>query len=124
MLGSTRWRRQSEQLADCAIRFSNRIPVIARTRKIRIRKRNPPMRRTTQHIPRRRLTIHSKEKSRLRIHVGVSPAIEDDSRDVPPRIESAGREHVGHLLAKRFLVLSERRAEQLRASLSALLSYS
>src|SRR5437762_13394447 len=122
MLGSTRWRRQSEQLADCAIRFSNRIPVIARTRKIRIRKRNPPMRRTTQHIPRRRLAVRAEEKSRLRIHVRVSPAIEDDSRDVSARIESAGREHVGHLFAECSLVLCEGSAEQLRASSAALLS--
>jgi hypothetical protein len=51
MVGSTRWRQHSEQLADCAIRFSNRIPVIARTSEIRVRKCDPPVRTTAQHIP-------------------------------------------------------------------------
>src|SRR3954467_1581072 len=97
--------------------------MIARTRKIRIRKRNPPVRLIPQHVPRRRLTIHAKEKSRLRIHVSVTPTIENDSRDVFPRIEATGREHVGHLLAECSLVLREGSAEQLRASSAPLLSY-
>ena len=91
--------------------------MIARTREIRIRKRNPTVRLIPQDIPRRRLAVHAKEKTRLRIYVRVSPAIEDDSRDVPARIESAGRKHVGQLLAERSLILRERSAEQLRSPL-------
>ena len=89
--------------------------MIARTRQIRVRKRNPPVRVIPQDIPRRRLTVDAEKEPRLRIHVSVSPAIQNYSRDVPARIESAGREHVGQLLAERFLVLGERSAEQLRA---------
>src|SRR5437016_2487178 len=95
--------------------------MIARAREIRIRKGNPPVRLIPQNIPRRRLAINAEKESRLRIHVGVSPAIENDSRDVPPRIEAARREHVAELLAERALVLRERSAEQLRASSAALL---
>src|SRR4051812_42928824 len=97
--------------------------MIAGSREIRIRKRNPPMRRTAQHIPRRRLSVDAEEESRLRIDVRVTPTIENDSRDVFPRIDAAGREHVGHLLAECSLVLRERSAEQLRASSAPLLSY-
>jgi hypothetical protein len=71
MVGSTRWRQHSEQLADCAIRFSNRIPVIARTSEIRVRKCDPPVRTTAQHIPRRRLAVDAEKESRLRIHTRV-----------------------------------------------------
>jgi hypothetical protein len=97
--------------------------MIARTRKIRIRKSNPTVRLIPQNIPRRRLSIRAEEESRLRIHVRVSPAIENYSRDISARIESAGREHVAELLAERALVLREGSAEQLRASSAALLSY-
>jgi len=51
----------------------------------------------------------------------VTPAIENDPGDVAPRIEAARREHVGHLLVERSLVLRERSAEQLRALSASLL---
>src|SRR5438552_3854834 len=97
--------------------------MIAGAGEIRIRKRDPTVRLIPQHIPRRRLAVRAEEKSRLRIHVRVSPAIEDDSRDVPARIKPAGREHVGHLLAERPLILRERSAEQFHTALCALLGY-
>ena len=74
-----------------------------------------------QHIPRRRLAAHAEEEARLRIHVRVTPAIQDDPRDVATRIEAAGREHVGELLAERALVLRERCPQELRAPLRTLL---
>src|SRR5439155_12371599 len=95
--------------------------MIAGSSKIRIRKRDPTVRTIPQDVPRRRLAIDTEEKPRLRIHVRVTPAIENDAGDVPARIESAGREHVGELLAKCALVLRERRAEQLRACPAPLL---
>jgi hypothetical protein len=73
--------------------------MIAGTGKIRIRESNPTMRMIAQNIPRRRLAVGAEEKPRLRIHVRMAPAIQNDSRDVPARIESARREHVGHLFA-------------------------
>src|SRR5256714_9956969 len=97
--------------------------MIARPREIRIRKGDPAMRLIPQHIPWRQLTVRAEEKSRLRIHVRVSPAIENDSRDVPARIESGGREHVAELLGDRALVLRERSAEQFHTALCALLGY-
>src|SRR5215212_8776147 len=97
--------------------------MIARTSEIGIRKRNPTMRLIAQNIPRCRLAIDAEEEPRLRIHVRMSPAIENDSRDVPARIESSRREHVTHLLAERPLVLREGSAEELRTTPRALLSY-
>src|SRR6266481_2193243 len=95
--------------------------MIRRARKIGIRKRDPTMRLIPEHIPRRRLAIRAEKESRLRIHVRVSPPIENNSRDVSARIESSRRKHVAELLAERALVLRERSAEQLRAPLRALL---
>ena len=95
--------------------------MIAGPCKIRIRKRDPPVWTIPQDVPRRRHAVGAEEKPRLRIHVRMTPAIENDAGDVAARIESAGREHVGELLAERALVLRERRAEQLRASPAPLL---
>src|SRR5881296_2239535 len=94
--------------------------MIAGPGEIRIRKRDPAVRPIPQNIPLRRLAIRPKEKPGLGIHVRVAPAIENDAGDVSARIESAGGEHVGELLAERALVLRERGAEQLRASPAAL----
>src|SRR5204862_3464480 len=112
---------RNRELLNRAIRFTNRVPMVAGPGKVGIRKRDPPVRPIPQDIPRRRLAIDPEEKPRLRIHVRVTPAIENDAGDVPARIESPGREHVGELLAECALVLGERRAEQLRAPPAALL---
>src|SRR6266436_1050326 len=99
------------QLFHGSIGFANRVPMIAGPSEVRIRKRDPPVRTIPQDVPRRRLAIDAEKESRLRIHVRVAPAIENDAGDVPARIEPAGREHVGELLAERALVLRERGAE-------------
>ena len=111
-----------DQLLHRPIRLANRIPVIPRAGEIRIRKRNPPVRLTAQHIPRRRLAVDAEEEARLRIHVRVAPPIQNDPRDVSARIEPAGREHVAELLAEGALVLRERSPEQLRAPSAPLLA--
>src|SRR5712691_9748691 len=99
MVETSRWLDFYE-LHHRAIRLADRITMIRRARKIGIRKRNPSMRTPAQDVPRRRLAVRAKKESRLRIHVRVAPAIENDSRDVSARIESAGREHVVQLLAE------------------------
>ena len=119
---SNSWLRAGE-LLHRAIGFTDGIPVIAGPGEIRIRKRNPTVGLVPEDIPRRRLAVQPEEEARLRIHVRMAPAIEDDSRDVSARVESARREHVAHLLAERPLVLREGSAEQFCASLGALLSY-
>src|SRR5438874_2649171 len=97
--------------------------MIARTSEVSIGKRNSAVRVIAQDLPRRRLAINAEKEPRLRIHVRVSPAIENDPGDVPPRIEATGREHVPELLAECALVLRERSAEQLHAASASLLSY-
>ena len=86
--------------------------MIAGPSKIRVGKRDPTVRTIPQDVPRRRLAVAPEEEPRLRVHVRVTPAIENDAGDVPARIEAAGREHVGELLAESALVLRERGAEQ------------
>src|ERR1700704_1790458 len=95
--------------------------MITRAGEIGIRKSDPTMRTIPQDIPRRRVAVDADEETGLWIHVRVTPAIQNYSRDVPARIEPARREHVAHLLAERALVLRERSADHLRAALSALL---
>src|ERR1700733_11500760 len=92
------------QLSHRPMRFQNRKPMIHRSRQIRVRKRNPPKRCTPQRLARRRLPIFPKEKSRLRIAVRMPPAIQNNSRDVPLRIESRPAKHEIHLLANPLLV--------------------
>src|SRR5260370_35927619 len=95
--------------------------MIAGPSKIRVRKRDPTVRMIPQDVPRRRHAIGAEEKPRLRIHVRVTPAIENDAGDVTARIEYGGREHVGELRPERALVMRERRPEQLRAAPAPLL---
>ena len=95
--------------------------MIHRAGQVGVRERDATMRRVAQHIPRRRLAAHAEEETRLRVHVRVTPAIQDDPRDVATRIEPARREHVGELLPERALVLRERRPQELRPPLRPLL---
>src|SRR2546423_15536152 len=105
-------RSSTKELLNRAICFADGVAMVTGAGKVRVRKRNPPVRLIPQDVPRRRLAVSAEEKARLRIHVRMPPAIENDSRDVPPRIEPAGREHVTELLAERALVLRERSTEQ------------
>ena len=65
--------------------------MVAGPGKIRVGKRDPAVRPIPQDIPRRGLAIHPEEKPRLRIHIRVAPAIQNDSGDVSARVEAAGR---------------------------------
>src|SRR5712692_3272913 len=120
MVEASGWLDSCE-LLHRAIRLADRVTMIRRTRKIGIRKRDSSVRTPAQDVPRRRLAVDAEKEPWLRVHVGVSPPIENDSGDVSPRIEPAGREHVGQLLAERSLVLGERSVEQLCTPLRALL---
>jgi len=73
--------------------------VIHCAREIRVRKRYSPVRSVAQDVTRCRLAVDAEKEARLRIHVGVSPAIEYDPRNVPARIEAARGEHVIELFA-------------------------
>ena len=81
--------------------------MIHRSRKIGICKRDPAMSPVAQDVSRRGLAVRAEEKAGLRIDVGMAPAIENDARDVAPRVEAAWGEHVAELLAEDALVLRE-----------------
>src|SRR4030095_8957360 len=97
-------------LFDCAFCLTDGVSMVHRAGKIGVRKCNATVRATTQDVTRGGLAVHAKEKPWLRIHVRVTPPIQDDPGNIAPRLEAARREHVGELLAKRALVLRERRA--------------
>src|ERR1051326_1397160 len=110
------------ELRDGAVRFANRVPMIHRTGQIGVRERNAAMRSVAQHVARGRPAVRPKEETRLRIHVGMTPAVENDAGDIAPRIEAAGGKHVAELGAKGALVARERCAQELRATAAALLA--
>jgi hypothetical protein len=68
--------------------------VIARPCKIRIRESYSTVWTIAQDVPRRRLAIDAEEEPRLRIHVRVPPAIENDPRDASARGPSDGADLV------------------------------
>src|SRR5262249_9208363 len=72
-------------------------------------------------VARGRLAIAAKVESGLRIHVRMTPTIQDDARDVLGRIEAGAAEQPHHLLADLPLVFLEAGGEQLGAAANALL---
>src|SRR5450756_3156292 len=70
-------RLGSDQLLHGAIRFADGVTVIRCAGEIGIRKSNATVRSIAQDVARRWLTVEPEEEPRLRIHVGVTPAIEN-----------------------------------------------
>src|SRR5450759_3956196 len=71
-------RLGSDQLLHGAIRFADGVAVIRCAGEIGIRKSNATVRSIAQDVARRRLAVDAEEEPRLRIHIGVTPAIEND----------------------------------------------
>jgi len=84
--------------------------------KVGVSKCNTPKGRTAQDFASGRLATQAKEEPRLRTQIGVSPAIQDDSCNVPARVEAASSEHLAELLTNLFFVVSERGSQQLSAA--------
>ncbi len=61
----------------------------------------------TEDVARGGLAVFAKKESWLRVEIGVSPAIKNDSGDVSLRVESRAREHVSKLVANLLLILFE-----------------
>ncbi len=58
--------------------------MVHRPSQIGVGKSDPAERRLAQDFSSGGLAASAKEESRLRAQIGVTPAIQDDSRDVPP----------------------------------------
>jgi len=71
-------------LTNRPVRLQNRVTMIHGAGQIRIRKGDAPKRRAAQNLAGRGLSIASKEKSRLRIQIRVSPAIQNDRGKMRP----------------------------------------
>src|SRR6266849_1150028 len=74
-----------------------------------------------QNLARCGFSAIAKEKTWLRVEVCVPPAVQDDSRDVPPRIEPGAREHIGKLLTNLPLVFTERGTQHLSSAAVSLI---
>src|SRR3954469_3522400 len=90
--------------------------MIHRAGKIGIRESNAPKWSAPQHFSWRRLSIFTKKEARLRIHVGVAPAIQNDSGDVALGIKTSPAKHRCELVADPLFVIAKRSAEHLCAS--------
>src|ERR1700676_3828115 len=66
-------------------------------------------------------SVAAKEKSWLRIQIGVAPAIQNNCSNVALRIKSGGRKHFVKLFAGALLVFAERNAQHFRAAVPSLL---
>ena len=62
--------------------------MIAGTGEIRIRESDSTMRAVAENIAQRGLAVDAKKESRLRIHIRVAPAVQNDPGDIPTRIEA------------------------------------
>src|SRR5687768_5219347 len=112
----------ADELLHGSICFADRVAVIHCAGKIGVRKSDSTVGAVAQDVARRGLAVDAEEEAGLRIHVRVTPAVEDDPGDVSTRIEAPRREHVAELLPERALVLRERRTQELSASAAALLA--
>src|ERR1700721_2108857 len=84
------WEPSSERecLLHCAMRLGDRSAVIHNPRKIRVGEGDASKRMVAHQFRGRGLAILAKEKSRLRRKIRMSPAVQNDSRNVAPSIES------------------------------------
>jgi|ERR1700691_3018900 len=105
-----------EQLADCSLCFEYGVTMIHGSCQIGISKCNTPKWRIAQDLASGRLATTPKEETRLRAQIGMSPAIQDDSCDIPPCIEAPSREHLVELLPDLSFIISERRCQHLSAA--------
>jgi len=87
-----------KQLAHRPFCFEYRVTMVHGSRQISIGKCYAAEWRTAQNLAGSRWTIASEEEPGLWAQIGVSPAIQDNSGDVAPRIEAAWREHLVKLL--------------------------
>src|SRR5580700_7147872 len=94
-----------EQLPHSPLRFQNRITMIHRSCKVGICKGNPSKRSVPQNLARCGPAIAAKEEPRLRTEIGVPPAIQDDPRDVPPRVKACAVKHLAELFAESPLIV-------------------
>ena len=88
---------------------------------IGIRERYATEWRSPQNFARCGFSILAEEKAGLRIQVGVSPAVQNDSFNVPPRIKPDAAEHLSELLADFSLVIPERRGQHFSAAAVSLI---
>src|ERR1700684_1418156 len=89
--------------------------------KISIGERNSPEWFPSQNVTRRGLPVFTEKKAGLWIQIRVTPAIQNNSSDIPPRIETRTPEHAGELLTDLPLVLAKGCSQHFAASTIALL---
>src|SRR5580700_1373538 len=110
-----------QQLPHSPMRFQYRVTMVHGSSQIRIRKRDPPKRGSSQNIARRPLAIAPEKKSWLRGKVGMAPPIQNNSRNILLRAKPRGPKHIGELLPDSPFILTERRSDHFAAPAMSLL---
>src|SRR5580700_2007623 len=110
-----------QQLPHSPMRLQYRVAMVHGSSQIRIRKRDPPKRGSSQNIARRPLAIAPEKKSWLRGKVGMAPPIQNNSRNILLRAKPRGLKHIGELLPDSPFILAERRSDHFAAPAMSLL---
>src|SRR5271170_3169194 len=105
-----------KQLADSPFCFEYGITMVHGSGEVGVSKCNPSEWGAAQDLASGRLPTTSKEETWLRTQIGVSPAIQDNSGDVPLCVKAPSREHLAELLTDLSFIISERRSQQLGAA--------
>src|SRR5579872_3787251 len=95
--------------------------MIGHPRKIHVRESNPSKRRPSKNVSGCGSPIFAEVESGSGAGIGVSPAVQYDSRDVSGSIEAGSYEHIRKLLTNLPLILTERCCDHLRAPHVALI---
>src|SRR5271154_3994335 len=109
-----------EYLSYRSLGFQYGIAVVHGSGEIGVGKRDPAEGRTAQDFSWCRSTIPAKEEARLRAQIGMTPAVQNDSRDIPLRVKPRGRKHLRKLFTDSSFIVPKRSAQQLRAAAIAL----
>ena len=94
--------------------------MVHRPSQIGVGKSDPAERRLAQDFSSGGLAASAKEESRLRAQIGVTPAIQDDSRDVPLGVEAGAGKHLRELLTDLPFIVPEGSSDHFCAALISL----
>src|SRR6476620_348578 len=88
-----------EQLSHGAFGLENRATKVHDSSQISIGKCNTAEGRSSQDFAGSGLSVPAEEKPGLRIQIGVTPAVQNDSLNIAPRIKTEAAKHFSKLLA-------------------------
>src|SRR5438270_12196079 len=99
--------RMRIDLTDGAARFEYGHAVSHDSGQIRIGECDAPVRVLAQYVAGSGFTVFAEEEARLRAHVGVAPAVQNDAGDVAISVKPGFAKHSSELVADLLLIAAE-----------------